>query len=299
VPGPGQTRAYVALLLIMVLWGSYPATAKLALRDMPPTVLVTLRCAIASVFLCLVVARSGAGIIREITPAGLASFAVLALTGIVGSTQLTYWSLYYTTASNVVLLQVATPVMVAVGARLYLGERLTRRQWLGVGVSVLGVLLVITRGRLATLRAEGLRAGDFINLAAMVCWSAYTVYGKRVLVTYSPALATAAAYVLGTLVLIPLALVTAPLLPAPNLASPVAWAVVLYQALFGAVAHVWWYRAVQVVGPSLASVFMNLQPVIGLALAAVLLSEAVGFWQLAGGALVLAGVGLTTGMAPR
>ena len=133
----------------------------------------------------------------------------------------------------------------------------------------------------------------------MVCWSSYTVYGKRVLRTYSPALATTAAYVLGTVVLIPLAVVTAPLFPAPRLGSGVAWVVIVYQAILGAVAHVWWYRAVDVVGPSLASVFMNLQTVVGLALAAVILGEGVGAWQIAGGILVLAGVALTTGIGLR
>jgi drug/metabolite transporter (DMT)-like permease len=299
VPGLSQTRAYGALLLIVALWGSYPAMAKLALRDFPPIALGTVRCAIASIFLVLLLARAGAGTMREITPAALRAFAVLALTGIVGSTQLTYLSLYYTTASNVVILQVATPVMVALDARLYLGERLTRLQWLGVGLSALGVLLVITEGRFANLRPEELRAGDFINLAALAGWSAYTVYGKRVLATYSPALATTGAYVLGTLVLIPLTAVTAPLFPAPRLGSPVAWLVILYQALLGAVAHVWWYRAVEVIGPSLAAVFMNLQPVIGLALAAVLLAEAIGGWQIAGTLLVLGGVALTTRIKPR
>jgi drug/metabolite transporter (DMT)-like permease len=125
------------------------------------------------------------------------------------------------------------------------------------------------------------------------------VYGKRVLRTYSPALATTAAYVLGTVVLIPLAVVTAPLFPAPRLGSGIAWVVILYQAILGAVAHVWWYRAVDVVGPSPASVFMNLQTVVGLALAAVLLGEGVGAWQIAGGILVLAGVVLTTGIGRR
>ena len=295
MPGPSPLRAYVALLLIVVLWGSYPATAKLALRDMPPVVLVAIRCAIASAFLVVLLAREGAWTIREVTPAALRAFAVLALTGIVGSTQLTYLSLYYTTAGNVVILGVAMPVMVALGARVYLGERLTRVQWLGVALSASGVLLVITRGRLANLRIEELQVGDFINLAAMIGWSAYTVYGKRVLATYSPMLATTAAYLLGTLVLVPLALVTAPLFPAPRLGSAVAWLVILYQALLGAVAHVWWYRAVHVVGPSMAAGFMNLQPVVGLALAAVLLGEGIGVWQIAGGVLVLGGVALTTG----
>ena len=294
MPGLSQSRAYAALLLIVVLWGSYPAMAKLALADIPPVLLTTLRCAIASGFLVALLARGGAGAAHELTPAALRAFAFLAVTGVAGSMHLSYLSLYYTTAGNVVILQVATPVMVALGARLYLGDRLTRVQWVGVLLSAAGVLLVITRGRLAGLRVAELRAGDFINLAGMIGWSAYTVYGKRVLSRYSPALATTGAYVLGTLMLIPLAVVTAPLFPAPRWGAGLAWLVILYQAVLGAVAHVWWYRAVEVVGPSLAAGFMNLQPVVGLALAALLLGEGIGGWQIGGGALVLAGVALTT-----
>jgi uncharacterized membrane protein len=113
VPGLSHARAYGALLLIVGLWGSYPALAKLALQDVPPVILVALRGVVASAFLVAMLARSGAGAVNEITPAALRAFAVLAMTGVVGSMQLTYVSLYYTTATNVVLLQVATPVMVA------------------------------------------------------------------------------------------------------------------------------------------------------------------------------------------
>ena len=296
---PSHARAYGALLLIVVLWGSYPALAKVALHDVPPVILVALRGVVASVFLVVMLARSGEGTVREVTPAGLRAFTVLAVTGVVGSMQLTYLSLYFTTATNVVLLQVATPVMVALGARVYLGERLSRLAWTGVWLSIAGVLLIITRGRLGNLRPGQLQMGDFINIASMVCWSSYTVYGKRVLRSYSPALATTAAYVIGTALLIPLAVLTAPLFPAPLLGSATAWIVILYQAILGAVAHVWWYRAVDVVGPSLASAVTNLQPVVGLTLAAIVLAEGVGAWQIAGGLLVLAGVGLATGIGLR
>jgi drug/metabolite transporter (DMT)-like permease len=193
-----------------------------------------------------------------------------------------------------VILSAATPVFVAVVARLYLGERLRRIQWAGVGGSAFGVLLIITNGRLAALRVEELRAGDFINLVSIAGWTAYTVYGKRVLGTYSPALATTGAYVMGTLLLLPTTALTAPFFPAPRLASPLAWTVVLYQALAGAVAHVWWYRAVEVVGPSRSAIFMDLQPVVGIGLASLVLAEPLTRWQLVGGAFVLAGVALTT-----
>lgn len=287
-------RAYVALVLIVVLWASYPATTKLALRDFQPVFLVTVRCAIASLYLTLMLRRSGTPGVAELGWPALAAFLALGVSGIVVSTHLTYVAIYFTTASNAAILQAATPVMVALGARFYLGERLRGIQWAGVAVSALGVLSVITSGRLATLRLAELRGGDFLVLGALGGWSAYTVYGKRVLASYSPALATTAAYVLGTLLLFPIAVLTAPLFPAPRLASGVAWAVVLYHALLGAVAHVWWYRAVEVVGASRAAIFMNLQPVVGLALAGALLGEQVGGWELAGGALVLLGVALTT-----
>jgi drug/metabolite transporter (DMT)-like permease len=299
VPALSQTRAYWALLLIVLVWGSYPAAVKLALRDFPPLFFGVVRCAIASAFLVLSLVRSGEATAREVTPAALRAFLVLALTGIAGSTHLTYLAIHHTTAGNAVVLQCATPVMVALGARLYLGERLTPPQWLGVAASSLGVLLVITQGRLAGLDLADVRPGDLITLVSLCGWSAYTVYGKRVLATYSPALATTAAYVLGTLIMIPVAAAVAPLFPAPRLGSGLAWFVVVYQAIVGAVAHVWWYRAVDVVGASRAAIFMNLQPLVGLGLAAALLGEGIGAGQVLGGALVLAGVALTTGVRAR
>jgi hypothetical protein len=49
VPRLSQTRAYVALFLIASLSGTFPATSKLALADLPPTLLTAIRCAIADV----------------------------------------------------------------------------------------------------------------------------------------------------------------------------------------------------------------------------------------------------------
>src|SRR5262249_30833636 len=82
---------------------------------------------------------------------------------------------------------------------------------------------------------------------------------------------TTAAYCLGTLLILPTAVLTAPLFPVPRLGSLTAWAVVFFQGLLGAVAHIWWYEAVHVVGPSQAAIFTNLQPIVGIVLAPLLL----------------------------
>ena len=294
MPALSQTRAYAALLLIATLWGTFPATGKLAVQDFPPVFLTALRAVIASTFLVVLLLRSGAETIRGLGPGSIRAFVVLGVCGLVLSTQLSYVGYAYTTAANAAILQAATPVLVALGARAYLGERLRRRQQAGVAVSALGVLVVVTDGRLWALRLEDLRSGDFITLAGLVAWMTYTVYGKRVVSTHSPALTTTAAYVAGTGILVAEAVLTAPLFPRPVLTSTRAWIVVVYHALLGAVAHIWWYRAVDRVGASRAAVFMNVTPIVGVALAAALLHEPIGIWEVVGTLLVLAGVALTT-----
>src|SRR2546425_3553710 len=175
------------------LWGRYPATAKLALGDFPPFFLAAVRCTIASGLLVLLLARAGADATRGLGAPAVLAIIVLGVAGIWGSTQFSYVAIYYTTAGNAVILQAATPVMVALGARFYLGERLATRQWLGVVVSVFGVLLVVTSGRLGALRLQALRAGDFIVLGSLIGWSIYTVYRTRLPALPSPALAPAGA----------------------------------------------------------------------------------------------------------
>lgn len=294
MPALSQTRAYVALFLIATLWGTFPSTAKLALDYFPPIFLTAVRCAIASSFLVVLLLRSGAETVRELGAGSIRSFFILGFCGFFISTQITYIGIHHTTAANAAILQTTGPVLVAIVARLYLGDRLRSLQKAGAALSVLGVLVVVTDGRLWTLGIEDLRLGDFLTIFALCGWAAYTVYGKRVLLTHSPALTTTAAYVCGTVMIVPLAALTSPLFPTPTLSAGTAWLVVLYQAILGAVAHIWWYRAVQIVGPSRSAVFMNVTPIVGIVLAAVLLGETIGPWQVAGAGLVLAGVALTT-----
>ena len=205
-----------------------------------------------------------------------------------------YWGIYTTTAANAAILQAASPIMIALGARLYLGERLRRMQQAGVLLSMLGVLLVVTEGNLAELAPSEWRLGDFLTLLGLTAWTVYTVYGKRLIATVPAAVATTGGYVCGTLVLLPFAILTLPFMPRPRLLSLVAWLVLVYHAVLGAIAHLWWYAAVERVGPSRAAIFLNVTPLVGIAFAAALLGEPIGPWQIGGVVLVLAGVALTT-----
>ena len=269
---------YLLLLLVVVvvIWGSYPTLVKIALRDMPPLTLAALRCTLASGLLVTLLWRSADPGERPITRADVPGLVVLGLAGIAASTGSYYLAIELTSASNAVILTATTPVFVAVGGHLFFGERLRSVQWTGVAGSALGVLLTVTRGELRLFEAPP-RAGDGIALLGQVAWATYTLYGKRVLARLSPRAATAAAYLVGTAVLIPLAVILAPIFPAvvppTRFSSLPAWGVVLFQGTLGTLSHVWYYRGVQAIGPSVTAIFMNLQPLVGVALAIL-----VGVW---------------------
>lgn len=288
-----RVTTYLLLVLVVTIWASYPALTKIALRDMPPFTLAALRCTLASILLLTVLLRA-----RDVAepPIGRADLPALLLLGVAGITVSTgsfYLAVALTTASNAVILTATSPVLVALGGHFVLGERLRPRQWAGVGCSAVGVLLTVSRGELRLLDAPP-HAGDGIVLLGQLAWATYTVCGQRVLARLSPRTATTAAYLIGTALLLPLAAGLAPLFPPAAFDSLPAWGVVVFQGTVGTLSHVWYYRGVQAVGASVTAIFMNLQPVLGVAFAALLLGEGVTVAQAVGAAAILLGVYLTT-----
>ncbi len=288
-----RPRTYLLLVVVVVIWASYPTLNKVALRDLPPFTIAALRCLLASGLLAALFWRAPAQGEAPIGRADLPGLVILGIVGITISTGIFYLAVALTTASNAVILTASTPVLVAVGGHLFFGERLSGGQWAGVACSAVGVLLTVSRGHLRLVEAPP-NVGDGLVLAGQVAWATYTLYGKRVLVRLSPRTATTAAYLIGTAFLVPLAVIVAPAFPPARFASLPAWGVILFQGTLGTLSHVWYYRGVQTVGPSVTAIFMNLQPLVGVLLATVFLGEVLTVPQAAGALAILAGVWLTT-----
>jgi drug/metabolite transporter (DMT)-like permease len=288
-----RLATFLLLVTVVVIWSSYPTLVKLAVRDMPPFTLGALRCMLATAILGGLVWRGGAGGETPITRQDLPDLVVLGVAGITMSTGVFYLAVQLTSASNAVILTATTPIFVALGGHVFFAERLRRRQWAGVACSALGVLLTVTRGDVRLLETPP-RLGDALALVGQVGWATYTLYGKRVLARLSPRAATAAAYLIGTALLVPIAGLASPAFPPARWTSLPAWGVVIFQGTVGTLSHVWYYRGVQAVGPAVTAVFMNLQPLIGVALATVVLGERLTLAQGLGCAAILVGVWFTT-----
>jgi drug/metabolite transporter (DMT)-like permease len=206
-----------------------------------------------------------------------------------------YVGLQYTTATNGVILNSAIPVMIIILGWAIYRDTITRVQALGVAVSIAGILAIITRGDPSVLAQLELNKGDLIVLTGMVFWAAYTVF-LRMKPDDVPGLAMLTCCgIVGVAILLPLFLVEMAFFGGRVEFTAATLAAMLYVGIFPSfVGYVFWNRGVAEVGSNVAGIFVHLMPVFGALLAWMFLGERIHLFHVAGIALILAGITLTT-----
>jgi len=285
-------HAYALLLGVALLWaGNYPL-AKIGLHELGPITMSALRTLIAAPLLVLA-SRLLEGPLPPLARRDLIAVVVLAVSGFVGNSALWYVGMRGTSPANAGILGAASPVVVALAAATWLRERVSPVNLVGIGLTMLAVLLTIAQGSLHVLLTLSVNRGDVIILLSQSMWVVYTLYSRANLSTFSPLQMLAGAHVVAAGLLLPLALVERPWQALAH-ASWVGFSVVLYSALLGTPAHVAYYQAVRTVGPSRAAVFMNLIPFLVLGLSWLMLGEPIRWYHWVGAIGVIGGVALTT-----
>jgi len=295
-----RTRVtYLKLVVTTFFWGGTFVAGKWAVSEAPPFFVAFLRFVIASAVLFFLVAwnlrREGAGFPVPRGGAQWAGLFSLGLTGVFLYNFVFLTGLSWTSATNGSLIVALNPLLTAVLSALWLKERVRPVQAGGFLLAFLGVGVVVTRGSIAVMRSLSFNPGDLLMLGAPLAWALYTIFGKKVLAWFAPLPATAYAALFGTLLLLPAAAIEGSLLTGATRLSVYGWMSVLQLALLGTVVgFVWWYDGVAELGAARASVFVNLVPIFGVLLSALILSEKLLVSQLAGGILVVVGVGIGT-----
>ena len=292
-PAPSRAFAYLLLTLTVLFWSGNWVVGRWIRGDVPPIALSFWRWAIA--FLCLL--PWAWPHLRTQWRELMAHWKVLAMLGLFGGAchnALTYIGLAHTTATNGVLLASATPIMIIGLSWGLFGKRLRRAEWLGVMVSFSGILVIVSHGELARLLELRPNAGDLWVLAAMLFWALYTVLLARRPAGLHALSFLSAITLWGLAGLIPFYLweMASGKLIVPGVP---AFAAIAYAGIFpAALGFIFWNRAVAEVGGNRAGQFMHLMPAFGTILAVVFLGEQPGLYHLAGIALILAGIFLTT-----
>jgi drug/metabolite transporter (DMT)-like permease len=263
----------------------------------PPLTLGFLRVALGGIVLYAVV-RASSDV--RVDPADYLQFAVLGV-WVAATIATQFVGTELTNASQGSLLTILTPVFtVGLGAAV-LGERVGARRAVGVAIAVVGTLLVIAgqydlRALVAGTDAAG-AAGLSLLVVASFCWAGYTVWGVPVIRRYSGLTAATYSCLWSAALLAPLSAAELYLAQPPlaELLAPRALFVVLYLGLAAtAAAWVLWYRGLETLPAGTVAVFFFAQPVVGAALGAAFLGEAIGPMFAFGGVVMAAGVWLVS-----
>ena len=114
-------------------------------------------------------------------PLSLMGLTGIALNNIIKST-----GIMFTSVTNSTLISATTPVITAFMAFLIMKKEMTRASFLGLFVSFMGVLLIVSHGTWAVIRNINFNYGDVLCFISQWMWAAYSLLGANVL-KYMPA----------------------------------------------------------------------------------------------------------------
>lgn len=297
------------LLALSALWGGSFPFMRVAVPSLGPVWLITVRVALAALFLWLV----GRALQRpRLERRHFGHFMVLGLINSGLPFVLFALAAQTVTASMLAVLNATAPIWAALIGAFWHGTRLHPRQVLGMALGVAGVAL------LAGVEALQLPPGGWVGilaaLAAPLCYGISATYVRRAPEVPSFSNAHGSMWA-ATLWLLPLAALTT--VPAADAAAGVAagvatgvatgvtsatsalviGSVLMLGIACSGVAYLLHFRLVSELGPAPALSVTFLIPVFGIFWGAVFLGEAVGWHTLAGTAIVLAGTALVTGFS--
>ena len=290
VVGRQTAGAYGLLLLTTFFWGANTVFAKLAVGEISPMALVSLRwlgvVLVLAPFAYRSIARDWAAL-RARWPY-LMSMGALGLAVFNG---VFYWAAHHTSAINIGILQGVMPMFILLGTFGLYRVRISLYQTFGVGITMLGVAVVGLEGDLDQLRTISFNWGDLLVLFACVLYAAYTIGLRRRpdtgAVTLFFALASAA-----FLMSLPM-LLTEVNLGLTQPPTTVGWVIAALVTVFPSLlAQIFFIHGVQLIGPARAGIFLNLVPLFAVALAFFVLDERLQMHHLVALILVVAGIGL-------
>ena len=282
-------------LWAVIFWGFSFIATKVALREIHPFTLLTLRFGIGGFLLLLVQLQRDRRFLKTFSSKDWASIIFLAIVGISGHTLLQAYGLLYTSAINTGWIIAVMPIFITITARLFLGEGITARKAIGILVGLFGVFLVISKGVFSlSLFRVGSTFGDLLVLISALTWTAFTVGGRGFLSRFSPLQAMSAIMVVGCLITFPFTWVKWEWNILFHL-SLSGWTAILFLGVFcSGLAYLFWYSALEKKDSSIVGMYLYLEPLVTLTGAYFFLNEKIRWITLLGGGMILVGVYLAT-----
>jgi drug/metabolite transporter (DMT)-like permease len=281
------------LVLTAIFWGSSWIVVKALTSTLDPILIATGRFMLVSLMfipVALWLHITGERLERK----DLGMLLLLGVFGVALLYILQYSGVNLTTAINASLMTTFNPTVTLLLSSLFLKERVDTKKIAAIIIAFIGAFLVITNGDMSIGTKMNDIAGSLLSLASTCCWAAYTVMSKRAVGKHSPLFLVAYTSIFGTLLLLPVALLTSPSSAFLSLSlSDTGW--LFYLALtctvFGYFA---WSYSLERIDASQAAIFIYLVPLSSILLSYTFLGEHLAPYSALGALLIFGGVYYST-----
>ncbi|MCC6705671.1 MAG: DMT family transporter [Thermomicrobiales bacterium] len=276
--------AELAMLLTVLIWAGNNIIVKGVVDTIAPLPYVFLR------FLFVVVIVFGLYIVQGRIPLiprdDLKWFMLTGLTGYALYNALFTAGLKYTTAFSTAVMISSAPLLTSVLARALGIEAMSRRQWAGFVLSLLGVAVFVS-----DKMVEGNPAwGDLLSFLAAISFAVYSLATRPIVQRHGSLMVTAWSSLIGLIIIAPVAAIPMARQDWGALGFT-GWGAILYSsALSMLLAYTIWGWAIQRSGVARTALFLYLIPVLTGVLSFLVLDEAFGVMKILGALLVFAGV---------
>lgn len=290
----GGVGIWVGMLVLYVVWGSTYLGISVAVDTIPPFLMAAIRFTVAGAVLLLwSLTRGRATFVWPTRREWRDSFIVGGLLLGGGMGMVAFGEL--TVPSGIAALLIAMmPVWVAIFGRIFLGERLPTLAIVGIGVGFVGVAVLVGPTALG-----GTGALDPIGLAALIispiCWSSGSLFAShRAILPHQPLMNTSAQMLAGGLVLIVMSALTGELGRfSIGSISPASLAAITYLTLIGSLLAFTTYGWLLRMAPlPLIATYAFVNPVVAVALGALVLHEPIDPRTVIAGAIIVVAVAI-------
>ncbi len=289
-----RAAAYFAVVAALALWAGNWIVARAVRDDISPGLITSARALLVMLTLAPLAVP---GLLGKLRRFAASDWAVLAALGVFGGgmhNAMQYLGLQSTTATNGTIFFSLSPVLIMVLAGMVLGERVRGAQWLGVAVSLAGVLMIALRGEAEALASLSFNPGDMLCLLSMLFWSAYTICLRMQRAALDPLQLLFMVCAIGLATMLPWLAWDLAYDPRAhfNLNGTLA---LLYSAFASViVAYAGWNYGVARLGAARTGSFSHLLPAFGVIFAALFLKEYPAWYHFAGIALIFGGIALSS-----
>ena len=223
----------------------------------------------------------------------LGFFIILGITSITIFNSTVYYSLYYMQVISGVLMISTIPVWIMFISFILGIEKTNKFQILGVILSLLGVLFIITKSDLEVIKNLAFNRGDLIMALGMFAWALYSALLKKKTYEISQITLLEVVIISGLIFLVPIYILE--MIFGNQIVFGKPFILTLsYVVIFpGLASFFFWIKGISIIGANRAGVFLHLMPVFGSIMAIFLFNEKFMFYHLLGAIFIIAGITLS------